>query len=75
MFAICVKRANEGTGATEFLEVGKAYQILKENSIGYYIRYGRISGDEGWVVKECLSVQKFRESQLEKIINDTSLEM
>lgn len=75
MWAICVKRANEGTGATEFLEVGKAYKILKEDSIGYYIQHGRKSGDKGWVVKECFSVQKFRETQLEKIINDTSLEV
>lgn len=75
MRGICVKRANSNTSATEFLEIGRVYDILKEDSIGYYIQYGRRSGDKGWVVKECLSIQEFRESQITEILNDTSLEM
>ena len=75
MLAVCIKKANEGTGATEFLEVGKVYKILKEDTIGYYVQHGRRSGDNGWVVKECFSIEKYREETINKILDDTGLEM
>jgi hypothetical protein len=61
MWGICVKQA-KGTNGDYFLEIGKVYQILSEDSIGYYIEV------HGWITKEYLSVQEFRESQLTKIL-------
>ena len=68
MWAICVSKAL-GTNLDYFLEVGKVYEILSEDSFGYYTR------EHGWVLRDHLSIQEFRESQLTEILNDTSLEM
>lgn len=68
MWGICVKQA-KGTNGDYFLEIGKVYEILSEDSFGYYIR------EHGWVLKDHLSIQEFRESQISEIIDDTSLEM
>ena len=68
MWGICVKQA-KGTNGDLFLEVGKKYEILSEDNIGYFI------SAHGWVTKEHLSIQEFRESQITEILNDTSLEV
>lgn len=68
MWGICISKAL-GTNLDYFLEVGKVYEILSEDSFGYYTR------EHGWVLKDHLSIQEFRESKITEILNDTSLEV
>jgi hypothetical protein len=68
MRGVCVNQA-KGTNGDFFLEVGKIYEILSEDKIGYFL------SEHGWVTKDLISIKEYRENQINQIINDTSLEV
>lgn len=66
MIVVCVKKENYGSQKELPLTIGKEYEVLLENQIGYYITGN--DGIPGWYFKSKFSREEWRDKQIDKIL-------
>jgi hypothetical protein len=66
MIVVCVKNENYGSQKELPLTIGKEYEVLLENQIGYYITGN--DGIPGWYFKSKFSREEWRDKQIDKIL-------
>lgn len=66
MIVVCIDLDNSGSSLELELTLGKEYEVLRENNVGYYIKDDK--DITSWYSKWRFSQAEWRDKQIDKIL-------